>query len=139
MACELPEALRIAGYAVAASPGPASALREAIDEVILGAGPVGVRVARFGLALTPKQCTKLRLARVSPSLAFFGHAAAGLGELGFLLGGEAVVDARALLLTAAVLALLLVLRMYVALGLASALLRTALLPLPLPRLLLAAR
>jgi hypothetical protein len=53
MACELHEALRIAGYAVAASPGPASALREAIDEVILGAGPVGVRVARFGLALLP--------------------------------------------------------------------------------------
>lgn len=96
-------------------------------------------MARFGLALTPKQCTKLRLERVSPSLAFFGHAAAGLGELGFLLGGEAVVNARALLLTAAVLALLLVLRMRVALGLASAL-RRALLALPLPRrLLLAAR
>ena len=96
--------------------------------------------AALGLALTPKQCTKLRLAKISPSLAFFGHAAAGLGELGFLLDREAVVNARALLLTAAVLALLLVLRMLVALGLASALLGSAPLAPPLPRrLLLAAR
>ena len=87
-------------------------------------------------ALAPKQCPEHRLARVALGFTLFGHAAAGLGELGFLLGAEAFHGARALLLRAAVLSLLLVLRVRVALRLTLTLLGAALLPLPLPRLLL---
>jgi hypothetical protein len=86
------------------------------------------------LALAPKQGPKDRLAGVAAGFTFLGHAAAGLGELGFLLGAEALHGAGALLLRAAAAGLGLL--MPVALGLAVALLGAALLALPLPRLLL---
>jgi hypothetical protein len=92
----------------------------------------GVSLQR--LALVPKQRPKRRLAGAALGFALLGHAPPGLGKLGFLLGAEAVVDARALRLLMPA-ALLVLLRM--ALRLALALLGAALLALlALPRLLL---